>query len=143
MHCVTFPGVMQKHRSKLGFVFTKTCVGNIEDPRFFENNFGPGKFFPGGPTCTLRGKVVPCFIRLSLKGSMTNTMPTNVFREMDDRKIFNLTEGRAPFVLLDGYGSRTELEFMQHVNDLQHLWTVRAGVPHGTSLWQVIDSSEN
>eukprot|EP00956_Cyclotella_meneghiniana_P019536 scaffold33473_cov55-Cyclotella_meneghiniana.AAC.2 len=30
--------------------------GNI----IFEANIGPGKYFPGGPTCTYRGKTVPC-----------------------------------------------------------------------------------
>ena len=142
MHCVMFSGVMQNTQVESGLDFTKTHVGDIEDPRFFENNFGPGKVFPGGPVCTFRGKVVPCFVSWSPKGSMTITMLTYVFREMDDRKMFDRTEGRIHFVLLDGHGYHMALEFMQHANDPQNIWTVYIGVPHDTSLCQVGDSSE-
>ena len=27
--------------------------------KFFEDNFGPGKLFPGGPVCNFEGKEVP------------------------------------------------------------------------------------
>ena len=26
---------------------TKDAIGNVDDPKFFENNFGEGKAFPG------------------------------------------------------------------------------------------------
>ena len=31
-------------------------VGSIEEEDYFEKNFGEGKRFPGGPTCTYKGK---------------------------------------------------------------------------------------
>ena len=61
---------------------------------------------------------------------------------MDARKLFDRTDGRLPFVLLDGHGSRAEHEFIEHANDPKHEWVVCAGVPCGTSLWQLGDSSE-
>ena len=47
-----------------------------------------------------------------------------------------------PFVLLDGHGSRFDLEFLEYVNDPKHKWNVCLGVPYGTALWQVADSSQ-
>ena len=47
-----------------------------------------------------------------------------------------------PFLLLDGHGSRFEIPFLRYVTDKQHPWVVCQGVPYGTSLWQVADSSE-
>ena len=47
-----------------------------------------------------------------------------------------------PFLLLDGHGSRLELPFLSYVNKPMHKWVVCIGVPNGTSLWQVGDSTE-
>ena len=44
--------------------------------------------------------------------------------------------------MLDGHGSRFALNFVQYVTDPLHEWAVCIGVPYGTSLWQVGDSSE-
>ena len=49
-------------------------IGGEGDENFFENNCGEGKLFPGGPTCTFRNKLVPCFIRWNEKGGMTSTI---------------------------------------------------------------------
>ena len=37
-------------------------IGKERDAYFYENNSGPGKLFPEGSSCTVRGKVVPCFV---------------------------------------------------------------------------------
>jgi hypothetical protein len=47
-----------------------------------------------------------------------------------------------PFLLLDGHGSRFELEFLDYINDVNHKWTVSIGVPYRTSFWLVGDSAE-
>ena len=65
MCCAIFSGAMQNPQVEIGVDFTKTIIRNIEDPIFFENNFGEGKPFPGGPTCLFRGKEVPCSARWS------------------------------------------------------------------------------
>ena len=123
MCCVIFSGVMQNPQVETGADFTKSIIGDVEDPMFFENNFGEGKPFPGGPTCVFRGKKVPCFVRWSEKGGITSTILTDILREMDARKLFDRTDGRLPFVLLDGHGSRTECEFIEHANDPKHKWS--------------------
>ena len=142
MCCVVFSGKNQNPYVEAGCDFTKEFIGDFSDPSFFENNFGEGRAFPGGPSCMFKGKKVPCFVRWSDKGGVTSTMLTDVLREFDARGMFPRTEGRLPFVLLDGHGSRTELEFLTCINDPLHKWVVCLGVPHGTSLWQVGDSSQ-
>ena len=47
-----------------------------------------------------------------------------------------------PFTILDGYGSRLELYFLQYINDSITEWCVCLGVPYGTAFWQVGDSKE-
>ena len=47
-----------------------------------------------------------------------------------------------PFVLLDGYGSRFDLEVLEYINSVETNWRVCIGVPYGTSYWQVGDSIE-
>ena len=49
-------------------------VGSIEDEDYFEKNFGEGKRFPGGPTCTYKGQKVPCMVRWNKGGGMTTTI---------------------------------------------------------------------
>lgn len=52
------------------------------------------------------------------------------------------SDGRKPFLLRDGHGSRFGLNFLKYVIDPAHGWVVCIGVPYGTALWQVGDSSE-
>ena len=44
------------------------------------------------------------------------------------------------FLLVDGYGSRLSLKFIEYCLDLCHLWTVVFGLPHGTAYWQMGNS---
>ena len=60
-----------------------------------------------------------------------------MLREIDVRDIFDRSNGKTTFVLLDGHSSRTELEFIEDANDPRHKWTVCIGTPYGTSLWKV------
>jgi hypothetical protein len=46
-----------------------------------------------------------------------------------------------PFVLLDGHQSRFDEVFLRYINDPAHKWVVAIGVPYGTHIWQVGDSS--
>ena len=60
---------------------------------------------------------------------------------LDHHVGFDQTEA-TPFLLLDGHGSRFGLSFLEYINDAWHEWAVCIGVPYGTSLWQVGDSSQ-
>jgi len=50
--------------------------------------------------------------------------------------------GLNPFLLLDGHGSRFELDFLDYINTAETKWECCIGLPYGTSYWQVGDSSE-
>ena len=69
---------------------------------------------------------------------------TDIFSRLDDLKIYDndRKNGLIPFVLLDGHQSRFDLSFLEYINDDDHLWNVTLGVPYGTALWQVGDSSQ-
>ena len=121
--------------------------GDIEtdgEYQFFKNNFGEGKLFPGGPKCIYKGKDVPCFVRFAEKGGMSGEILTEIFKTLDDLELFkkDREEGKVPFMLLDGHQSRFDLEFLRYINSYPHKWNVCIGVPYGTALWQVGDSSE-
>lgn len=44
--------------------------------------------------------------------------------------------------LLDGQGSCFGFDFLSYIIDKQHPWSVCIGVPYGTAIWQVGDSTE-
>jgi hypothetical protein len=45
-------------------------------------------------------------------------------------------------LLLDGHGSRFDIDFLDYIAKKETEWCVLIGVPYGTHLWQVADSSE-
>ena len=110
-------------------------------------NSGPGKLFPGAPTCFYKGKEVPAFVSCSSKGSITSELLAEMLRWIDLHEVFDRhPKGPLPFLLLDGHGSRLEMPFLDYINSAEnngkHKWIVCLGLPNGTSLWQVGDSSQ-
>ena len=106
-------------------------------------NYGEGKWFPGGPTCNFRGHRIPCYVTATPKGSITSEVLRDMLKRIDSSGVFPRGPSQpTPFLLLDGHGSRLELPFLSYVNDPMHKWVVCIGVPNGTSLWQVGDSTE-
>ena len=65
-----------------------------------------------------------------------------MLKTIDSAGIYDRSDGSVPFLLLDGHGSRTRLPFVRYITDDAHPWMVCCGVPYGTHLWQVADSSE-
>jgi hypothetical protein len=65
-----------------------------------------------------------------------------MLQAMDELDVFDRSTGLSPFLLLDGHGSRFELEFLEYINTPEHKWNCCIGLPYGTSYWQVRDSSE-
>ena len=108
----------------------------------FENNFGDDKAMPGGPKCTVNGKYVPCFVGCSPKASITSQLLAQMLMQLDTLNIFEQSETIKPFLLLDGHHSRMQLPFLEYINSEEHPWTVCIGVPYGTHIWQVADSSQ-
>jgi hypothetical protein len=89
------------------------------------------------------GKCVPCFCCSSENGSITGHLLKEMLAAIDRLNVFDRSNtGLNPFLLLDGHGSRFELEFLQYINSAETKWECCIGVPYGTSYWQVGDSSE-
>ena len=109
-----------------------------------KKNSGPGKKYPGGPTCKFKGKAVPCLVRWTEKGSITSAIMVDILRTLEKLGVYlgERAQGKLPCLLLDGHGTRLELPFLAYVNDAEHQWVACIGVPYGTALWQVGDSTK-
>ena len=103
-------------------------------------NYGQGKSMPGGPRCLFKDKEIPCYVGSSPKASITSLMLADMLKTIDSFNVFDRTDGKKPFILLDGHHSRFELPFLDYVHHPDHEWNVCIGVPYGTHLWQVGDS---
>ena len=135
-------GVIEAYEVETGIDIDASVIGDPTDKDYFQNNAGKGKLFPKGPDCIFNGKTVPCLVRWSPSGSITSKILADCLATMDHYDLFARTDQKRPFLLLDGHGSRFELPFLQYVTNADHPWMVCQGVPYGTSLWQVADSSE-
>ena len=65
-----------------------------------------------------------------------------MLKHIDTHAKFDRTQGKKPFLLLDGHQSRFDIPFLDYVHDPEHEWVCCLGVPYGTHLWQVADSSQ-
>ena len=115
-------------------IFCKNVIPDESAADFFMKNSGKGKMFPGGPSCTFKGKHVPCFVRWSPSGSMTSQILREVVMELDARGVTDrIDDKKMPFMILDGRGSRMELSFLEYITAEGSEWAVCLGVPYGTS----------
>ena len=55
---VIVTGKEHSFQIEAGIDYDVMYVGDVEDEDFFEKNVGEGKYFPGGPNCVYKGKVV-------------------------------------------------------------------------------------
>ncbi len=114
----------------------------IGDENNLDGNWGEGKQYPFGPSCSFNGKSIPCFCCCSENGSITGHLLTNMPHFIDFCEVFDRTMGLRPFLILDGHGSRFDLEFLEYINAEETKWNVDLGLPYGTPYWQVGDSNE-
>jgi len=98
--------------------------------------------FPTGPEYVFQGKTIPCLVRWSPNGSITSDILRDAIHTLDHHDIFDRSNNKMPFLLLDGHQSRFEVPFLEYITNTNHPWMVCIGVPYGTSLWQVADSKE-
>ena len=111
---------------------------------FFRDNLGKDNILPGGPSCYYKGIEIPAFVTFSEGGGIDGEILKNIFVRLDKLGIYNedRKKGLTPFVLLDGHQSRFHIDFLKYINNPATKWSVCMGVPYGTALWQVGDSSE-
>jgi hypothetical protein len=108
-----------------------------------ERNFGKGKFFPDGPTCTYLGKDIPCATFVTEGGGISADILVDVLTILDTLDVFpRVPGGPIPVLIIDGHESRLDPKFVAYINDPRHMWKVCLGVPYATNYWQVGDSSE-
>jgi hypothetical protein len=124
-------------------IFVEPILDENEDPDIFnENNYGKDKYFPDGPSCHFRGKVVPCATYVSESGGITAEILVDVLATMDRLKLVVRVDGKYPVLVIDGHETRLNPKFLEYINGEGHMWFVLLGVPYATSYWQVGDSSE-
>ena len=74
-------------------------------------NVGSGKYHSSGPSCTCRGKKVPCLVEFSERGGISGHIITKVLRQLDDLKLYDndRKNGIIPALLVDGHVSSFDL----------------------------------
>ena len=112
MCVLIFAGVRPQAVMETGMDIFVEQVGEVSDEFYFKNNSGPGKRYPGGPTCNFQGKDIPCLIRWSPKGSITSEILVDIISTLDHLEVFDRSTGRKPVLLVDGHGSRFEMPFL-------------------------------
>jgi hypothetical protein len=63
-------------------------IGKETDEDYITNNSGQGKRFPMGPTCTFRGKEVPCIVANTENGSITSELLAAFLEHLDRLELF-------------------------------------------------------
>jgi hypothetical protein len=139
MCAIIFAAKTIEEQWRLGFDAFAEWIGEENDIHL---NIGEGKVYPMGPTCTYNGKNVPCFCCCLESGSITGMLLVQMLQAIDSVGVFDCTTGLNSFLLLDGHGSRFELEFLEYINTTEHKWNCCIGLPYGASYWQVRDSSK-
>ena len=142
MCVIIFSGIKPNALYETGFDPHAEMIGDWLDDDFLEKNTGDGKMFPCGPTCYFQGKEIPSFCAWSENGSVTSQILADILKRLDYYKVCDRKDGVKPFLLLDGHGSHFELPFLDYIVDPAREWVVCIGVPYGTALWQIADSSE-
>ena len=106
-------GVDTRKLGSLTVLNDKDKMSLEDNLKLLEENIGEGKLFPKVPMCKYKGVDVPGYVAFSESGGITGTILTNIFRILDTLNLFNdiRDTGITPFVLLDGHGSRFDIEF--------------------------------
>ena len=112
-----------------------------------EDQVGEGKCFPGAPVCEYRGKQIPAIVGMSKKGSMTSEILAAATDKLDELEVFErIPGGPIPTILLDAHDTRLQVPALGRWNRRiigdDPAWKVSIGLPNGTSLWQVGNSSQ-
>jgi hypothetical protein len=126
-------------------------AGSVFSTALLQLNTGPGKVFPGGPTCTINGIDIPTVVCRSASGGITPAILVDVLR-VYGTLIPRVDGDPPPGAILDGHGSRLSIVFLRYINNLDgegnvevganHKWNIFLGLPNGTAYWQVGDLSE-
>ena len=117
MCIVIIAGIKRSVLVETGLDVTADLVGTYGDVNFMKDNSGPGKRFPGGPTCEYKGKQVPCLFRFSEKGGITSEILIDILKALDTLGVFdaNRANGIKPLLLVDGHITHFDLAFLHYI----------------------------
>ena len=113
--------------------FSKDKVGDESDgEEYFRMNVGYDKYHPVGPTCTYKGKKIPCLVQFSEVGGISGHTLPNVLRHLDALKLYdnNRKNSIIPVLSVDGHDSCSDLVFLKYICDGDHKHTVVFGVTY-------------
>ena len=106
----SFP-IFDEASPKTQFTSDQAPTSFFQEPSKMYSN---EKLFPGRPSCFFfKGKEVPAFVTFSEGGGTNCGILKEIFERPDKLEIYDedSRNGLTPFVLLDGHGSRFELDF--------------------------------
>ena len=89
MCIVIFAGEKPTTLLETGMDIFAEINGAENDVDFFEKNSGPGKLYPGGPTCKFKGKEVPCLVRWTPKGSINGAILVEMLQTLDEMGVYS------------------------------------------------------
>jgi hypothetical protein len=114
MCAIIFAAKSVKCKWKTGFDPFVQLIGEEHE---IEKNMGEGKALPLGSECMFNGKNIPCFGCCSDSGTITGILLRDMLEAVYKLDVFDRSNGLNPFLLLDGHGSRFELEFVEYIHD--------------------------
>ena len=108
--------------------------GDTSDIDYFDKYFGPGRLFPDEPNYEFQIKQRFFMERWTPKESITSEILADTLEHIDSYGVFDWSQGKCPFFLLDGHQSRFDLPFLEYITNKDHEWQACIGVKYGTSL---------
>jgi hypothetical protein len=115
-----------------------TCIGHKVEPTLIadgkeiqlDDNFGEGKYYPGGPKCIFNAKVVDCLTFASESGGITGNILVDILKYFGQIDLFpHVDRGPIPVLIVDGHQSRIDPKFVEYINNKGHKRKVCLGVP--------------
>ena len=88
-----------------------------------EKNFGEGKFYSGGLTCTYNGKTNDCLLYIIESGGITGDILVDIMTYFNQIDLFPCVEGGPiPVLIVYGHQSCLDPTFVDYINNKRHPW---------------------
>ncbi len=135
--------IFQHKDGKVHVIWKKGVDITVENPIRNENgeidiesNLGESQYYPEGPKCNFRGKLVACLTFAFKSGGITGTIHVQILEYFDQIDLFPcIPGGNIPMIIVDGHQSHRYPKFISYINHKSHEWRVFISVPYATVLW--------
>ena len=141
MLTVIFPGKKLKDSWCIGI---DVFANFNDDEKFYADNFGPGKRYPGLELLDENGNKLPTCFGASPNACMTGEILTKMFERMDKLGITKRGTDEngnpiVPCIIIDGHPSLMNADFLTYINEEPTRYVVVVGCLYGTGMWQLHD----